>query len=63
MAGSREAAEPGNVADASGAPGGHGPELIPDYVSWLRQVIADQQLTEEPGAQKAYRCCSNPAHR
>ena len=49
-AGSRKAAEPGDVAGASGDPDGHGLELIPDHVSWLRQVIAEQQLTEEPCA-------------
>ena len=52
MAGSREAAEPGDVADAPGDPDGHGLALIPDHVSWLRQGIAEQQLTEEPGAQR-----------
>jgi len=49
-AGSR--AEPGDVADASGGPDGHGPELILDHVSWLGQVIAEQPLTEEPGAHR-----------
>ena len=51
-AGSR--AEPGDVADASGDPDGHGLELIPDHLSWPRQVTAEQQLTEEPGAQGDY---------
>jgi len=33
-----------------GDPEGHGRELILDHVSWLRRVIVEQQLTEEPGA-------------
>ncbi len=52
MAGSREAAEPGDVTHASGDADGHGRELILDPMSWRRQVIAEQQLTEEPGAQR-----------
>src|SRR5271167_2953500 len=51
MAGSREAAKPDNVADATGNADGHGLELILRHVSWLRRVIAGQQLTEDPGAQ------------
>src|ERR1700756_4000895 len=51
MAGSREAAEPGDATDASGDADGHGLELILDHVSWLGQVIAEEQLTDEPGAQ------------
>jgi hypothetical protein len=50
-AGSREAAEPGDVTDASADADGHGPELILDHVSWLWQDIAEQ-LTEVPGAQR-----------
>jgi hypothetical protein len=43
---------PGDVADASGNPGGNGVELILDNLSWLRQVITEQQLTKNPAAQK-----------
>ena len=45
-------AEPYDVADASGGPDGHGIKLILDHMSWPGQGIAEQQLTEEPGAQK-----------
>jgi hypothetical protein len=48
--GSREAAEPGDVADASGDADGHGLELILGHMSWLREVTGELQLTEEPGA-------------
>ena len=51
-AGSREAAEPGDVTDASADADGHGPELILDHLSRRRRVIAEQQLTEEPGAHR-----------
>jgi len=44
-------AELGDVADASGDPERHGLELLLDHVSRFRQVIAEQQLSEEPGAQ------------
>ena len=41
-------AEPGDVADASSDPERHGLELLLEHVSWLRQVIAEEQLCEEP---------------
>ena len=51
MAGSREAAEPGDVTDGSGDADGRR-ELIIAHLSWLRQVITEPQLTDEPGAQR-----------
>jgi hypothetical protein len=56
-------AEPGEIADASGDPDGHGLELILEHLSWLGQVIAEQQLTEEPRAQRGLLMLFQPARR
>ena len=60
-------AEPGDVADASGDPERHGVELLLEHVSWLRQVIAEEQLSEEPRRSKGllmlFQPGTSPAHR
>lgn len=44
--------KPGDVTDASGDADGHGLEPILNHMSWPHQVIAKQQLTEGPDAQR-----------